>query len=281
MQGSGVETGLEVWALAAFGVIIQIWMVRPALDSRRWKFATDLSPNSLIWGAISIAILVAFFRNQIELVPIIVVAVLVHEYGHVLAYRLAGHSEPKFRLIPFGGVAMSNERPRSQAENAYVALMGPGFSLVLLIIAFMAAHWLAASGDRYGAGYAAAATVLIGLLNAFNLLPFFPLDGGKTIRAIAMTGGPGFGRAVTIAMGAAFALFALAAQLWILLIFAGFGLLASLARTPHDDQLPRMSAGACILTLLAYAAIFAAHFFAAQPLLLDIISRVGAFGNSA
>lgn len=279
MLGAGSETGFEAWAIAAFGVAIQLWMVRPALDSKRWRFAIDLSRNSLIWGAISIAILVAFFQNRLALVPIIVVAVLVHEYGHVLAYRLAGHTDPKFRLIPFGGVAISNERPRSQAENAFVALMGPGFSLVLLVAAVMTSRWLYDAGDLIGAAYARDAAILIGALNAFNLLPFFPLDGGKTLRAVAMAGGPAVGRAVTIGMGAAFASFAITFQLWILLIFAAFGVIASLAPTPHDDKLPRMGLGACLLTLAAFAAILAAHAIAALPFFVQIALRLSAPGG--
>ena len=248
-------------AIAGFGLAIQLWMIRPALDSRRWRFAIDLSKEGMIWGVVSILFFVGFFRNALHLVPILIVAVMVHEYGHVLAYRLAGHRDPKFRLFPFGGVAMSGERPRSQVENAYVSLMGPGFSLTLLIAAVVAAFYLASTGDAYGANYAWAAAFWIGLLNAFNLLPFYPLDGGQTLRAVAMTFGAKFGKAVTIAMSAAFGAFAIAYNLWFLLLFAVIGVASALRPDAYNDRLPKMNAGACILVLVAYAATFAAHAY--------------------
>lgn len=260
-------------ALAAIAVGIFLWIVRPALDSKRWSFATDLSRESLVWGGLSVLLLVALFRNSPHLIPIFIVGVMVHEYGHVLAYRLAGHRAPKFRLVPFGGVAISDQAPQSQAENAFVALMGPGFSVILVVIAITASHWLEAAGDFNGAYYALEAAMWIGLLNAFNLLPFYPLDGGKTLHSVAMSGGEKVGAFAAIAMSGAFAVFAVYTQLWLLLIFALFGLLAATRPHPSDATATRMGLGVALLALGAYVATFAAHVVAALPFLELIALR--------
>lgn len=265
--------------LAAVSVAIFLWMVRPALDSRRWNFATDLSRESLVWGGLSVLLLAALFRNTPHLIPIFVVGVMVHEYGHVLAYRLAGHRAPKFRLVPFGGVAISDQEPKSQAENAFVALMGPGFSIVLIVIAVTASVWLDSIGDSNGAYYALEAAWWIGLLNAFNLLPFYPLDGGKTLHAVAMSAGQKAATFAAIAMSGAFAVFAVYTQLWLLLIFALFGLLEATRPRRSDATATRMGFGVGVLALCAYIATFAAHVVAALPFLGIIAQRAQDFGG--
>ncbi|MBX2856628.1 MAG: hypothetical protein KTR21_16695 [Rhodobacteraceae bacterium] len=252
---------------------LYLWMVWPAFDSRRWSLAIDISAASFIWGGLGVALLVMLFYRTPELIPLIIVAIMVHEYGHVLAYRLAGHSAPKFRLVPFGGVAISNEPYKTQAEQAYIALMGPGFSIALLVAASVASGALAMSGDLYGARYAYHAAQLIGLLNAFNLLPFYPLDGGRVLRAIAMTIGPGTATAFAVIMSGVFGAFAFLAQMPVLLLFAGLGLIAALRPSRSEMLATPMNAWVALLAFLAYAATFAAHAWVSLPWLAGILSR--------
>lgn len=266
------------WAIGLAGLALHLWMVWPAMDSRRWRMAVDLSRGGMIWGGLSIAFLAYILRDNLALVPILVVGVVVHEYGHVLAYRLAGHPAPVFRLVPFGGVAMSRQPAQSQAEHAYVALMGPGFSLVLIIIGLLASRGLAAIGDMSGARYADICVFWIAVMNAFNLLPFYPLDGGRLVRAAAMGLGPAAARGATLAMGAAFVIFALAIGSLLLTLFAGFGLLAAIAVTRAVDPAPPMGAGAAGLALAAYGALLAAHGLAAAPLILGLAVHFGLIG---
>ena len=264
-------------SLAVGGGVLALflWMVWPALDSRRWSLAIDISVDSLIWGGLGVGLLVVFFHEQPEMIPLIIVAVMVHEYGHVLAYRLAGHRSPKFRLVPFGGVAISDEPSKSQAENAYIALMGPGFSIALLVVALVTARVLALSGDIDGARYASFAAMLIGLLNAFNLLPFYPLDGGRTLRAIAMTIGPGTATTLAVAMSGIFAVFAFLAKTPILGLFAVLGLIAALRPSPSEALARPMSIGVALLALLAYGVTFAVHAWVSWPFLYSFVQRAG------
>ena len=107
-------------------------------------------------------------------VVFIVLAVALHEIGHVIAMRLCGYKNVRMLFVPlFGGLATGEPRELDAAKNALVALAGPLFGLLTAA---------AAGGLAYGLGSApwlvTFAWVSLGL-NAFNLIPFVPLDGGQ------------------------------------------------------------------------------------------------------
>ena len=104
--------------------------------------------------------------------------VIVHELGHVLAARSYGWRIRSIKLLPFGGVAETEEAGTVPArQEAVVAAAGP------LQNAWMAgaAYALGACGgwDAEWASYIVQANLMIGL---FNLLPILPLDGGKLLQ---------------------------------------------------------------------------------------------------
>lgn len=249
-------------AIAALGLFYAL--VRPAIDRRRWRLAIDLSVEGMVWGAIGVALLFFFF--PIVMVVPIVIAIMVHEYGHVLAYRLIGHSAPTFRLAPFGGVALSGEPIRSEAAGAFVALMGPGFSLVLVAAgALTLSLWENLAPEA--AQIAAIMLSVTGLLNAFNMAPVMPLDGGRALRAMASIAGPKVQSVLmfVLSIGAAGAL--AAAGMLFLAGFLAIGALLSLSGR-KDPQPPRpMRPSEAILTLVTYGVIAAGHGMAALPLL--------------
>ena len=106
-------------------------------------------------------------------------AVALHELGHALAMRLVGIEVHGVYLVPFfGGAAVPKTSYRSEGNLAFVALMGPTFSLVPTF-ALVAAQ--AASG---GGGHFLEAAWLFALLNVSNLLPIYPLDGGLILNAL-------------------------------------------------------------------------------------------------
>lgn len=276
-MGGGSSASLLVPVLGGVAIAFYVIMVMPALDRRRWRFAMDFSQGGIVLGLISVAFLTVLFWPNIGFVILIVVAVMVHEYGHVLAYRLAGHRAPVFHLIPFGGLAMSNEPPKSQVERAYVSLMGPGFSLILVVAALLVA-WALQSTDPMTAIMAYQAAGVVGMLNFFNLLPFYPLDGGHTVRAVASVGGAKTARTATVVMSAAFAAVALAFQLWFLLFFAVMGIAAAQQDERLDQIMRSMSPRHAMLTSAAYLATLAAHGFAALPFIYMILFSFGLMG---
>lgn len=107
--------------------------------------------------------------------------VLVHEFGHVWAARLAGATVRTVQLLPFGGVAVIEDRGRlsAQAEIA-IAAAGPLQNVWMIAVAMLLKQ-LGAFDEAF-LDYFIYANSIIAL---FNLLPVPPLDGGKIVQALA------------------------------------------------------------------------------------------------
>jgi Zn-dependent proteases len=102
------------------------------------------------------------------------VAVAVHELGHVFAMRYFGYKNVRLLFLPlFGGLATGEPRELDATKNALVSLAGPAFGLASVLGAATAAMWL-----EDPAWLVEFAWVSL-FLNAFNLLPLVPLDGGQ------------------------------------------------------------------------------------------------------
>lgn len=126
-------------------------------------------------------------------------SVVLHELGHALAARAFGVQTAHITLYPFGGIAAITRAPRNAVEELVIALAGPLVNAGLFAGFFGA--WLLLGG-RYLL-YAAAINVVMGV---FNLLPAFPMDGGRVFRA-ALSFPLGYTRASLVALwvGRAFA----------------------------------------------------------------------------
>ena len=108
-------------------------------------------------------------------------SVLVHELGHALAARRFRIPTRSITLFLFGGVAQIAREPERPSHELWVALAGPATSLLLAGIFRL----LTPGGEVVPAtalmGYLSSVNLL---LAAFNLLPAFPLDGGRALRAV-------------------------------------------------------------------------------------------------
>lgn len=125
------------------------------------------------------------------------VSVLLHELSHSLVARAQGIPIAGITLFVFGGMSHMEEEPRTPKSEFLVAIVGPLTSLLLGVLALVIAgvmvqdELVAATDDPAVALQAAgpAATLLIWLgplnliLGLFNLVPGFPLDGGRVLRA--------------------------------------------------------------------------------------------------
>jgi Zn-dependent protease len=123
---------------------------------------------------------------------IVFVSVLLHELGHALAAKRYGVEVVDITLWPLGGIAMLRGMPENSKIEGVVSIMGPVVNLVLAAVAGLL--WLATaagealSAPRFGAlsGVSSLLFFFMGInlmLGAFNLLPAFPMDGGKLLRA--------------------------------------------------------------------------------------------------
>jgi Zn-dependent protease len=119
--------------------------------------------------------------------------VFLHEVGHALAARAYGVGTRDITLYPVGGVASLDRMPEKPGQEVAIALAGPAVNLVIagaLLVGFVGATYLSPwvpdpdnALDVFGARLMVANLVLA----AFNLLPVFPMDGGRVLRAALAT----------------------------------------------------------------------------------------------
>jgi Zn-dependent protease len=124
-------------------------------------------------------------------------SVLVHELAHALAARALGVPTAEVRLFVFGGVARIRGEPAEAGGEALMATAGPLASVTLAGLLALAAHATRGSAaDLLG-------LLFVGnlVLAAFNLLPGFPLDGGRIARALVWRWGCSCGARRSTASG--------------------------------------------------------------------------------
>ena len=182
---------------------------------RTAALVADVPPDQLVgspllWG---LGVAVALF-----------VSVLVHELAHSLYALRKGGRVRGITLLMVGGVSEISEPPEKARQEAVMALVGPLVSLVLggLFFAVHAASAAVSFNLRFAFFYLGTLNVFLGL---FNLLPAFPMDGGRILRAL-LTDRMGAIRATTVASrgGKVFAVFF---GLWGLVTFNIFLLLVA------------------------------------------------------
>lgn len=180
---------------------------------RSWRVGTifgiplEVNPTwVLVFGLVAVTLSLSYFPSieEAAVLPLAVhvamgvvtalaffASIVAHEMSHSLVARAGGLKIAKVTLFIFGGVAEMTEEPRRPGHEFLLALAGPAASLLLSL--------------GFGLAYAAAAVLgapvwlwaplqYLGLINTsvavFNMLPGFPLDGGRVLRALlwAVTG---------------------------------------------------------------------------------------------
>jgi len=120
-------------------------------------------------------------RRQPGVLLLLLVSLLAHEFGHALVARRLGLRVIDVTLWHLGGMARMQELPESPRIEALVSLAGP---LVNLVLAVLALPLLALTADAPLAHHLAVDFVGMNvLLGGLNLLPAFPMDGGRLLRA--------------------------------------------------------------------------------------------------
>jgi stage IV sporulation protein FB len=177
--------------------------------------------------------------------------VLAHEFGHIFTARAFGIATPDVTLLPIGGVARLERIPEEPREEFLIAIAGPlvnvaiAFGLVLLAGARLKAGDLTVMESPNVSLVDRLAAVNL-FLALFNMIPAFPMDGGRVLRAL-LANRLGFLRATEIAafigQGVAFALGFIGLFYNPLLIFIAIFVYLAAAAEAHMVAMRAMSRG--------------------------------------
>jgi Zn-dependent protease/CBS domain-containing protein len=137
-------------------------------------------------------------------------SIIAHEFCHSLVARKSGMPMKGITLFIFGGVAEMDEEPPNAKAEFLIAVVGPLSSIAIAVI-FYAIYRLGVLIDWSEAinGVVAYLAMINGLLAAFNLVPAFPLDGGRILRS-ALWGWKGnlrWATRISSAIGGGFGIF--------------------------------------------------------------------------
>lgn len=157
----------------------------------------------LHWSFIALPLYVAFTALsegqgwhmvwlQMGLIAIVFGCVVLHEFGHALTAQRFGVRTRDITLLPIGGVASLERMPEDPWQEFWITVAGPAVNLAIAILAFVVVAALGLitllSDVLLGAALWTNALVFLVVINlwlfAFNLIPAFPMDGGRILRSV-------------------------------------------------------------------------------------------------
>lgn len=126
--------------------------------------------------------------TSVAFVTLLFLCVLLHEFGHALAARRYGIRTPDITLLPIGGVARLERMSDTPMQELVIAIAGPMVNVVIALVLWLALGMPSLEralmpGIR-GHGLLRDLLDVNVMLILFNLIPAFPMDGGRVLRAL-------------------------------------------------------------------------------------------------
>ena len=200
-----------------------------------WSFL--LIPAWVLFSTVVSGGTIAAASTYLVLIFAVFGCVVLHELGHALAARKFGIATHDIVLLPIGGVANLERIPRNPRQELLIAIAGPSVNVVIATLLFA---WTAVSSFGGIAGWFIynIAWVNVGLV-LFNMLPAFPMDGGRVLRSLlamfvshqkATQAATSVGKVAAIGLG----FFGLFSGQLILVFIAGFVFIAATAEAKRS-----------------------------------------------
>lgn len=142
----------------------------------------QLSNKKSAWANLSLFVLsiilfvsLGLLNNLLNFIITLVIVILVHEAGHFIGMKSYGYKNVNIFFLPLFGAATSGiETNQSGGKKAIISLLGPAPGIIIgVVLGFL---YIRTKNEFY----LQPARIFL-FLNAFNLLPFLPLDGGRVI----------------------------------------------------------------------------------------------------
>jgi stage IV sporulation protein FB len=164
-------------------------------DLRVWGIRIRI--HFLFWAVVGLSLMTGHFVEVLTLFVIVVI----HELGHVAIARELGWTVTDIQLLPFGGVATIEDAVAADPlDEIVVALAGPFLNIVMMAISLL--FWWTNVWTAEWTRFFVTSNMLIA---AFNMLPIWPLDGGRIVQALLCYRFP-YRRAVMISLAVSSAL---------------------------------------------------------------------------
>src|SRR5438874_9054521 len=124
--------------------------------------------------------------SGILVILLLFLCVVLHEFGHAFAAKAFGINTPDITLLPIGGVARLERMPEEPVQELIIAAAGPTVNLIIAFCLFLTGGSFVYPPTTGSSLNDILLTINVTLL-LFNLLPAFPMDGGRVLRALLAT----------------------------------------------------------------------------------------------
>ncbi len=167
--------GIPIKIHISFLIVLPLFAFIFAMNPEPYGF-NDIEPSWLSYGLSLLTTILLF------------VCVLLHELGHSLVAKRYGVEISDITLFLIGGVSSMEEMPKEPAKEARMAFAGPLVSFIIGIVLLLINFILVSFIGSYGGTPVYRSVQILGSINIvlglFNMLPAFPMDGGRVLRAL-------------------------------------------------------------------------------------------------